>query len=84
MACRLCSVEFPNSVWGEWSGKKVKKKRKTRKKAESLANVRPICPKCGSPMKLVKPRPHDSWKAFWGCSKYRITGCKGSMNYKSN
>ena len=73
-----------NSVWGEWSDKKVKKKRKTRKKAESLANVQPICPKCGSPMKLIKPRPHDSWKAFWGCSKYRITGCKGNMNYKSN
>lgn len=46
---------------------------KTTKKED-----KPICPKCGSPMRLIRPRPGQSWDAFWGCTMYRITGCKGS------
>lgn len=46
-------------------------KSKTRRPA-------PECPKCGSPMKLIRPRPGQKWKPFWGCTKYSITGCKGS------
>ncbi len=37
-----------------------------------------LCPKCGSLMKLVNPKPGQRWKKFWGCTKYWSEGCKGS------
>ncbi len=40
----------------------------------------PGCPKCGSRMRLIKPKRNDHWKAFWGCSKYNVTGCKGAID----
>lgn len=36
------------------------------------------CPKCQYPLELKKPKEGDSWKPFWGCTQYRITGCTGS------
>jgi len=35
---------------------------------------------------LKEPKPNDRWKAFYGCSKYKATGCKGSRdsNFKDN
>jgi len=41
-------------------------------------NEKPICPSCGSPMRLINPRQGQKWSKFWGCSKYQTTGCKGS------
>lgn len=38
----------------------------------------PDCPKCGSPMKLIRPRSGQRWKQFWGCTKHQTTGCNGS------
>jgi ssDNA-binding Zn-finger/Zn-ribbon topoisomerase 1 len=53
-----------------------KKKKKTI--VSKKASV-PNCPKCGSPMRLIKPKRGQPWKAFWGCTKYRSTGCRGSI-----
>jgi ssDNA-binding Zn-finger/Zn-ribbon topoisomerase 1 len=50
-----------------------------RKAVRTKEGSAPVCPKCGSEMRLVKPQGSDHWKAFWGCSKYRVTGCKGSI-----
>jgi len=49
-------------------------------------NEVPKCPKCGANMILKEPKPNDRWKAFYGCSKYKETGCKGSrdLNFKDN
>jgi len=55
---------------------KPKKKRRTI--ASKKASV-PNCPKCGSPMRLIKPKRGQHWKAFWGCTKYRSIGCRGSI-----
>ena len=57
---------------------KPKSNRKTIRSKEFGTN--PSCPKCGNPMRLIKPRRGDKWKAFWGCSKYKATGCNGSIN----
>lgn len=39
------------------------------------------CPKCGSI--LVKRIRKSDGKAFYGCSEYFTTGCKGSMDLES-
>lgn len=72
-----------SSIWGEWKTKKVKNKRKTVKVDKSTFGRRPTCPVCGSLMKLIQPKPGDKWKPFWGCSKYNVTGCKGSTPFDS-
>ena len=56
---------------------KMKEQQKRVRKTSSESLSAPACPKCGSPMRLVKPRPGQKWKEFRGCSKYRITGCRG-------
>jgi ssDNA-binding Zn-finger/Zn-ribbon topoisomerase 1 len=56
---------------------KLKTKKKQTIKAVQ-AKEKPECPKCGSPMKLVTPRPGQRWKKFWGCTKYSSRGCRGS------
>jgi predicted RNA-binding Zn-ribbon protein involved in translation (DUF1610 family) len=65
---------------GGWSKERSKSARK--KYAEALDNdaARPSCPKCGSTMKLVRPKPTDTWAEFWGCTSFRVTGCRGSVN----
>lgn len=60
------------------SGGKKKKRIKTIKSAPEEI---PKCPKCGSAMRLIKPRPGQKWKTFWGCTKYNSTGCRGSINF---
>ena len=62
------------------SPERVKTKTIKTRKVSSTSAERPVCPKCGSPMRLIKPRSGQKWKAFWGCSKYRITGCHGSID----
>jgi ssDNA-binding Zn-finger/Zn-ribbon topoisomerase 1 len=68
--------------WSDWSATdaaRVKRKRKEYRKRVEEEGGRPICPLCGARMRRVKPRPNDRWKAFWGCSQYSITGCKGAV-----
>jgi len=60
--------------------KNISKHRGTRKTIKSMNNTAPICPICGSSMRLIKPKRGDRWKAFWGCSKYKTTGCKGRID----
>ncbi len=59
---------------------KAKAKKPKTLRANAVRTDQPVCPKCGSPMHLKKPRPGQKWAAFWGCSKYRITGCRGSID----
>lgn len=60
--------------------KESSKYKSNRKTIKSKEGASPICPKCGYPMRIIKPHRGDKWKAFWGCSKYRVTGCKGSID----
>jgi len=53
--------------------------RKPRTVSRSKKSTAPKCPKCGSPMLFIKPQKGQRWKAFWGCTKYKVTGCKGSL-----
>jgi hypothetical protein len=75
--------ERKNAKWGAWSGYAVSEKRKRAKEKIQVTKSAPTCPKCGSPMKVVRPRSTDRWKAFWGCTQYPVTGCKGSAGYDS-
>jgi len=74
-------AERKSATWGVWSGQVVSKKRGAYKEKIETSKSAPLCPKCGSPMKLVRPRPSDKWKTFWGCTQYSVTGCKGSAKY---
>lgn len=74
-------AERKSATWGTWSGHTVAAKRKQHKEKVETTKSAPSCPKCGSPMKVVQPRPTDKWKAFWGCTQYRVSGCKGSARY---
>jgi len=73
--------ERKGAVWGEWRGSHATKKRKEYKKRLDQDSSKPVCPKCGAAMRLVRPMPSDTWKPFWGCTQYKITGCKGSERY---
>ncbi len=73
--------ERRNATWGMWRGYAVSAKRKKHKERVEMTKSAPSCPKCGSSMKVVRPRPTDKWKAFWGCTQYSVTGCKGSARY---
>ncbi len=39
---------------------------------------KPYCPKCGAQMILRRPKSHQDWKPFWGCSQF--PNCTGSRN----
>lgn len=47
------------------------------KNPNRLANSVPTCPECGAEMRLVEPGAGKTWPAFWSCTNYRSTGCKG-------
>ncbi len=36
----------------------------------------PYCPVCGAKMTLHRPKPHQKFDPFWGCSEY--PDCKGT------
>jgi len=36
----------------------------------------PYCPACGAKMVLRRPKSHQNFDVFWGCSQY--PDCKGS------
>ena len=71
-----------SATWGSWSGGKISSKRKAHRERVKSYQEAPNCPRCGSPMRLVKPRPTDQWSAFWGCAQYTVTKCKGSAKYE--
>jgi ssDNA-binding Zn-finger/Zn-ribbon topoisomerase 1 len=60
--------------------KSISKPNTSRKTIKTKENGEPVCPKCGSRMRLIKPQRNDHWKAFWGCSKYKVSGCKGAID----
>jgi hypothetical protein len=69
------------ATWGVWTGEDIAAKRRQHKEKVEAAKLAPTCNKCGSPMRLIKPRPGDGWKPFWGCNQYGVTGCKGSARH---
>lgn len=74
-------AERSSATWGKWSGSSAATKRKRKKEQVKIAESTPSCPKCGSPMIVVKPYAKAKWKAFLGCSQYSTTGCTGSAKY---
>lgn len=42
----------------------------------------PCCPLCGARMTLRRPKSHQDWKAFWGCTLY--PDCKGTRQIMAN
>lgn len=66
--------------WGDWKGAKVSIRRKEYQRKKEADTSKPVCPKCGSPMRLIEPGRGVRWKAFWGCTQYRVTGCNGKRN----
>jgi HNH endonuclease len=70
------------SIWGTWKGQVVAKKRKEYKQKLERNLTAPLCPKCGSSMRLKQPwQSSQKWKPFWGCSQYNVSGCNGSSKY---
>ncbi|WP_243294165.1 HNH endonuclease [Geothrix mesophila] len=69
--------------WARWGSSSASLKRKPRKEKVEITKSDPVCPKCGSLMRVIKPHSNDRWKAFWGCTQYSITGCKGSLKFIS-
>jgi ribosomal protein S27E len=70
---------------GVFSALSKNKKTATKTRTKRTKTIKDIkvtekllCPECGSPMKLIKPRPGKKWKEFWGCTKYWSSGCGGS------
>jgi len=68
------------SSFKNWKTNRVPTESKKKKTIRAKNEKAPTCPKCGSAMFLLKPRQGQQWKAFWGCSKYRSTGCRGKVN----
>jgi ssDNA-binding Zn-finger/Zn-ribbon topoisomerase 1 len=75
--------ERKKSDWGDWEKSTVSKRRRDYQYKKEVETTKPVCPKCGSPMRVIQPKPGDSWKPFWGCTQFRTTGCKGSAKLNS-
>lgn len=76
-------AERRSELWGEWiTGTLASKKRKNFKQKLKQHESKPVCPKCGFSMRLISPRTGDHWSSFWGCTQYKVTGCKGSAKYE--
>ena len=73
-------AERKNENWGHWAAIDSTAKRTGRKRQIETKKSSPLCPKCGAPTKLIKPRRNERWEAFWGCTMYPVTRCKGSVN----
>ena len=73
-------MQYVGELHGLPSGENKQRTESLLKMVE-LKKSAPSCPKCGANMKLMRPRPADSWNAFWGCTQYSATGCKGSERY---
>lgn len=42
----------------------------------------PYCPQCGARMRLIRPKPGQSFSPFWGCMGY--PECKGARGIESD
>ena len=42
----------------------------------------PYCPLCGAKMVLRRPKPHQDWKPFWGCSQW--PDCNGKRQIRED
>ena len=73
--------ERKKTGWSDWKKSSDPARRREYKKKRTDDSTKPSCPMCGSPMRLIRPRPGDHWKPFWGCTQFRITKCKGSASY---
>lgn len=69
------------SKWGEWKAARIAQRQKPIASKTAAAGDQQLCPLCGSRMYLVRPRSHDQWKPFWGCTQYRTSGCRGKRQY---
>jgi len=76
--------ERKEATWGLWKGPSASIKRKRYQDRIQISKAAPQCPLCGSPMRLIRPRQTDTWKAFWGCAQYPINGCRGSVRFTSD
>ena len=72
--------EIPAFDWEQYS-KNVKSRyrdfRGTNRTFSRPGAEAPMCPNCSARMSLITPGPTDTWKPFWGCTQYKVTGCKG-------
>ena len=73
--------ERKEAVWGVWRGSQATRKRKEHKARVEQDSSKPVCPNCGAAMRIIRPKPNDSWRPFWGCTQFKITGCKGSARH---
>ncbi|HEY5260005.1 MAG TPA: HNH endonuclease, partial [Rhabdochlamydiaceae bacterium] len=71
--------ERRSAKWGTWNAHMAHAQRQRHRKKIEMRKSASICQKCGSKMRLVKPRPTDKWKAFWGCSAF--PKCTGNAKY---
>ncbi len=74
-------AERRSATWGTWSSFAMSATPKRHKGRVQTTKFAPTCPECGSPMRVVRPRLNDKWKAFWGCTQYSVTGCRGTARY---
>lgn len=59
------------------------KERIDAQRKQSVEVGAPLCPECGSPMvKRYAKRGSNQGNAFWSCSRYSETGCRGSRSIK--
>ncbi|MDO4510682.1 MAG: hypothetical protein Q4B68_02555, partial [Bacteroidales bacterium] len=57
------------------------KERINAQRQQSVKEGAPQCPICGAPMiKRFAKRGANQGNAFWSCSNYSTTGCKGSRS----
>lgn len=47
-----------------------------------ITKPEPSCPTCGAKMVLRRPKAHQNYKPFWGCSQY--PDCDGTRNIRSD
>lgn len=59
------------------------KERIETQRQQSIEEGAPQCPECGAPMvKRYVKRGSNQGNAFWSCSRYSETGCKGSRSIR--
>ena len=70
-------VERKKTDWGDWNAANASMRRREYQQRRQVDISKPVCPKCGSPMRLIEPRKGQNWKPFWGCTQFRVSGCRG-------
>jgi hypothetical protein len=75
--------ERKSVAWGQWKGRAASETREAFKEMLKSESSKPACPICGAPMRRIRPRRDDQWKEFWGCTQFKVTGCKGSIKFNA-